>query len=100
MPTRYPPEFRRRVLELIKTGRSVAEVATALGVSDQTAYSWRNQDLIDSGRKPGVSSSDRAELAEARKKIARLEADLAASVRAVELLNEAVPSKGGGRRPQ
>jgi transposase-like protein len=100
MPTRYPPEFRRQVLELVKTGRSVGEVAAALGVSDQTVYTWRNQELIDSGRKPGVSSSDHAELVEAGKKIARLEADLAASARAVELLKEAVPPKAGGRRPR
>jgi transposase-like protein len=34
----YPGEFRRRVLELIETGRRVAEVATDLGISEQTIY--------------------------------------------------------------
>jgi transposase len=33
MPKRYPSEFRRRVLDLIAAGRSVASVAEDLGVS-------------------------------------------------------------------
>lgn len=31
----YPPEFRRKVLDLVEAGRSVAEVADDLGISDQ-----------------------------------------------------------------
>jgi transposase-like protein len=30
MPRRYPPEFRRRVIDLIESGQSVAEVAEGL----------------------------------------------------------------------
>jgi len=43
----YPPEFRRRVLDLIEAGRKVAEVADDLGISDQTIDTWRRQDRID-----------------------------------------------------
>ena len=49
MPKRYPPEFRCRVLELVRAGKSVAEVAGDLGVSSQTIYNWRQQEQIDSG---------------------------------------------------
>ncbi len=49
MPYRYPPEFRRRVLDSIASGRSVASIAADLGVSDQTIYTWRKQELIDTG---------------------------------------------------
>ena len=98
MPRRYPPEFRRKVLDLLKAGRTVADVAVDLGVSDQTIYNWRNQDLIDTGQRPGISSSEHVELVSARKRIAQLEAEVAASRRAVELLKEAVPPKGGSRR--
>ena len=31
MPHRYPPEFRRKVLDLLAARRSVASVALALG---------------------------------------------------------------------
>jgi transposase-like protein len=98
MARRYPPEFRRKVLDLLKAGRSVTEVAAELGVSDQTIDNWRNQELIDTGQRPGVSSSDHAELVAARKKIAELEAEAVASRRAIELLREAVPPKGGSRQ--
>jgi transposase-like protein len=38
MPRRYPPEFRRKVLDLIAAGRSVAEIAADLGLSAQAIY--------------------------------------------------------------
>ena len=39
----YPPEFRRRVLDLVDGGRTVSEVANDLEVSEQTIYTWRRQ---------------------------------------------------------
>jgi len=94
MPRRYPPEFRRRVLDLIAAGRSVADVARDLGVSDQTIYKWRNQDLIGRGERSDLRSSELAELQAARRRIGELEAELAATRRANELLKVAVPPKG------
>ena len=40
----YPPEFRRKVLDLVESGRPVADVARDLGISDETIYSWRRQE--------------------------------------------------------
>jgi transposase-like protein len=45
----YPAEFRRKVLDLLAEGRSVASVAHDLDVSDQTICNWRRQDLVDRG---------------------------------------------------
>lgn len=98
MPKRYPPEFRRRVLALLRAGRSVTEIAADLGVSTQTIYNWRRQERIDSGLRPGVSSSDHAELIVARRRIVQLESELAVAQRAAELLREAVPPKDALRR--
>jgi len=42
----YPAEFRRRALDLVAAGKSVAEVARLLEVSDQSIYSWRRQERI------------------------------------------------------
>ena len=58
----YPPEFRRRVLDLVASGRKIADVARDLGVSGQTVYNWRRQDLIDRGEAPGLRSDELAEL--------------------------------------
>lgn len=94
MPRRYDPEFRRKVLDLLKAGRSVTDLARDLQISDQTIYNWRRQHLIDSGQLPGVTSTDQAELVAARRRIAELETELTIHRRAAELLKEAVPPKG------
>jgi transposase len=61
VPKRYPEAFRRKVLDLVDAGRPVAQVAADLGISDQTMYGWRRQELIGTGQLPRL---DRAELAE------------------------------------
>lgn len=56
----YSAEFRRKVLDLLAAGRSVASVAHDLDLSDQTIYNWRRQDRIDRGETPGRSSAEKA----------------------------------------
>ncbi len=97
MPKSYPPEFRRKVIDLVEAGRPVAQVLADLGISEQTVYIWRRQHLIDTGRLPGTSSAENAELAAARRRIAELETELAIHRRASELLGKVVPPKGGSR---
>jgi transposase-like protein len=94
----YPPEFRRKVLDLVEAGRSVADVARDLGISDQSIYTWRRQDHIDRGLVPGLSSAEKAELAAAKRRIAELETELRATRRAIELVREVVPPKSDSRR--
>lgn len=43
MPKAYPAEFRRKVLDLVTAGRSVAQVADDLQISQQVVYTWRRQ---------------------------------------------------------
>ena len=59
----YPPEFRRKVLDLLDAGGKVRDVARDLEISEQTIYVWRKQQRIDQGLEVGLSSSDHAELA-------------------------------------
>jgi transposase-like protein len=94
----YPAEFRRRALDLVASGKTVAEVARLLEVSDQSIYTWRRQELIDRGELPGLSSAEREELREARLRIRELETELAVHRRAAELLKESVRPKGASRR--
>ena len=61
MPRSYPAEFRRKVLDLVEAGKPVAEIADQLGVTGQTIYNWRNQDLIDRGLRPGVTTAESVE---------------------------------------
>src|SRR5450759_5565329 len=96
----YPPEFRRRVLDLLAAGRKVADLARDLGVSDQTIYTWRRQEAIDRGLVPGLTSVERQELAAAQRPIRELEAELEIHRRASELLAERSDPKGGSRPPR
>jgi transposase-like protein len=94
----YPPESRRKVLELVEAGRPIAEVARALGISDQSIYTWRRQDRIDRGLEPGLTSPEKTELLATQCRIAELETELRAMRRAIELVREVVPPKGGSSR--
>ncbi|GAA4551459.1 hypothetical protein GCM10023175_43310 [Pseudonocardia xishanensis] len=94
----YPPEFRRKVLDLIEAGRPVVDVARDLGISAQSIYVWRRQDRIDRGLEPGQSSGEQAELAAAKRRIAQLETELAIHRRASELIGKVVPPKGSTKR--
>lgn len=89
----YPPEFRRKVLDLLEAGRAATELAHDLDISTQTIYTWRRQDRIDRGLEPGLTSGEKAELAVARRRIAELETELQATRRAIELIREAAPPK-------
>lgn len=93
----YPPEFRRKVLDLVAAGRPVVDVARDLGISAQSIYTWRRQDRIDKGLEPGLSSAEKAELTAAKRRIAELETELAIQRRASELLGKVVPPKGDTR---
>jgi transposase-like protein len=93
----YPPEFRRRVLELIEGGRKVAEFAHHLGISDQTIYTWRPQDRVDRVLEAGLTSAEKAELVAAQKRIRDLVTELAVHRRATELLKGETGPKGGSR---
>ena len=94
----YPPEFRRRVLDLLAAGRRVTDLARDLGISSQTIYVWRRQEQIDRGEIPGLRSAERTELVAAKQRIRELEAELAIHRRASELLAERSGPKGGSRR--
>lgn len=70
----YPPEFRREAVQLVLAGRSVRDVAEGLGCSDQSLHNWVKQHQLDRHeRDDGLSSAERDELRELRKRVKRLE---------------------------
>jgi transposase len=70
----YPPEFRREAVQLVRSGRSVKDVAASLGCSDQSLHNWVKQEQLDRHeRDDGLTSAEREELRELRRRVRRLE---------------------------
>lgn len=69
------PEFRRRAPELAAQGEPVAQVAKNLGISESGPRRWQSQDRIDTGQAEGLTSDERRELIELRRKNRVLETE-------------------------
>ena len=70
MPAAKPPEFRRRAVELARSGQHpVAQIAKDLGISESCLRRWMARDDVDAGRREGLTSDERKELVEARRRI-------------------------------
>ena len=76
MPVAKPPEFRRRALDLVGQGVPVAQVAADLGISQSCLRRWMTLDDVDSGRKEGLTSAERAELVSLRRRNRVLEMEI------------------------
>lgn len=88
----YPPEFRREAVQLVRLGRSVKDVAASLGCSEQWLHNWVKQEQLDHHeRDDGLTSAEREELRELRRRVRRLEQER-------EILSE--PRSSSQRRPR
>ncbi len=65
----YPPEFRVEAVRLVRAGsRSLSQIATDLGVSDESLRNWVKQSDLDAGhRKDGLTTEERQELVRLRR---------------------------------
>jgi len=64
----YPPEFRRQMVELVRSGRAIRELAREFECSDQTIRNWVRQADLDEGRRDdGLTSAEREELRRLRR---------------------------------
>jgi len=75
MPRPYSREFREGALALARRGdRPVAEIAKELGIADSCLRNWLKQDQLDRReRDDGLTSAEREELRELRRRVKRLE---------------------------
>ena len=77
MPRRYPPQMRRQVIELARSGTRVKQLVATFQVSEATVYNWIKQDKIDRGEREGLSTDQAIELNAANRRIRQLETELA-----------------------
>ena len=79
----YPPEFRHQMVELVRSGRSIRELARDFECSEQTIRNWlRQADLDDGRRDDGLTSDERHELRRLRRenRQLRLEREILANI--------------------
>lgn len=77
---RYPPEVRQRAVDLVastiaETGErhgAVSRIARSLDIGPETLRHWVRQAEIDVGTRPGVTSTERARIAELEKEVREL----------------------------
>ncbi len=75
----FTKEFKADAVSMVvDEERTIADVARSLDVGAQTLGNWVRQARVDSGDRPGVTTSEKAELARLRKenKNLRMERDL------------------------
>lgn len=75
MPAPHPPEFRQRAVELARLGdKPVAALAKDLGISESCLRNWMAQaDADDNGSATKLTSAEKKELTELRRKNRQLE---------------------------
>jgi transposase-like protein len=75
MPAPHPPEFRRRAVELARQGdRPISQIAKSLGISESCLRNWIAQaDADDKGGGDRLTSAERKEIAELRRRNKQLE---------------------------
>ena len=72
-PAPYPPEFCRRLIELVRTGQSPEELARKFEPTPQSIRNWlRQADLDDGKRSDGLTSAEREEVVRLRREVRTL----------------------------
>ena len=92
MPLRYRATVRRHIAQRLRSGEPVVAIAAETSIPQSTLFRWKRQALIDAGVVDGIPSVEADELAAARKRIAQLEAELALTRDACEIVRR----RGGG----
>src|SRR3712207_6817860 len=65
----YPPEFRRQMVELVRSGRTPEDLSREFEPTAQSIWNWARQAERDGGtcKVGGVTSPEREELAKLRR---------------------------------
>ena len=93
--TRYTPEFKHQMVELVRSGRKPAELAREFGPTAWTIALWVKQDARDGGKGDGgLTTTEREELARLRRENRKLKEEREILAKAAAwFATESTPSK-------
>lgn len=63
----YDPEFRRKMVELVRSGRTPGQLAKEFEPTAQAIRNWVKQAELDEGRQDGLTIDEREELSRLRR---------------------------------
>ena len=64
----FSAEFKAETVELIRSsGKAIGQVCRDLDLTETAVRRWVQQAEIDAGKRPGLTTAERAELAELRR---------------------------------
>ncbi len=73
----FTPEFKSEIVEACSRGdRSIGQVARDFDLTETAVRAWVNQADIDAGRRDGLTSAEREELAQLRRENRQLREDV------------------------
>ena len=73
----FTPEFKPEIVELCQRGdRSIGQVARDFDLTETAVREWVRQADVDAGKRDGLTSEEKAELAQLRKENRRLKEDV------------------------
>ena len=73
----FTAEFKAEIVECCQRGdRSIGQVARDFDLTETAVREWVRQAEVDAGERAGLSSAERAELAELRRENRRLREDV------------------------
>jgi len=97
----YPQEFRDNVVRVARNrepGVTLEQIAHDFGIHPMTLSKWIRRADVDAGDKAGVTTTEAADLREARKRIKLLEQENEVLRRAATYLSQAnLDPKGSSR---
>lgn len=99
MPAPHPKEFRDDVVAVARRGQApIRQIAKDFGISESCLRNWLRAAEVEEGTRPGVTSSESAELRELRRRNRLLEQENEVLRRAAAYLSQAqLPGKGSTR---
>ncbi len=99
----FTPEFKAEIVEACSRGdRSIGQVARDFDLTETAVREWVRQADVDAGRRDGLTTTEREELAQLRRENRRLREDVEILKRARQLSSPRRPGervavhRGGG----